>query len=166
MEVGQACRPKSWFDHIPPVHTTIDHAPDGTSIYIVRDIAGARQRHKTYAPDKMIYVIGDQQDMHVAQFFKILGLMDMPFAGTLEHVNFGKIHGMSTRKGEVKFLQDILDLAKEAMLEQMGKNPEKLALIEDPEETADQIGMTCVKIQDMQAKRYAPPPGLAQLADS
>lgn len=60
----------------------------------MRDIAGAIQRYETYKFDKMIYVVGDQQDLHVAQFFKILALMDVPFAGQLEHVNFGKIHGM------------------------------------------------------------------------
>jgi arginyl-tRNA synthetase len=119
----------------------------------LRDIAGAYQRHATYHPDKMIYVIGDQQDLHVAQFFKILSLMDAPFAGCLEHVNFGKVHGMSTRRGEVKFLNEILDMSKEAMLAQMQQNEEKMKQIEDPDHTADQIGMTCVKIQDMQAKR-------------
>ncbi|KAG5734241.1 Arginyl-tRNA synthetase, cytoplasmic, partial [Termitomyces sp. T112] len=75
---------------------------DGATIYIVRDIAGALQRYEDYAFDKMIYVVGDQQDLHVAQFFKILSLMDAPFVDRLEHVNFGKVHGMSTRNGEVK----------------------------------------------------------------
>lgn len=128
---------------------------DGTTIYIVRDIAGAIQRYEKYNFDKMIYVIGDQQDLHVAQFFKILSLMEMPFADKLEHVNFGRVNGMSTRRGEVKFLEDILDAAKEAMMTQMKSNEEKYKLVENPEETCDQIGMTCVKIQDMQSKRWA-----------
>lgn len=127
---------------------------DGTTIYIVRDIAGAIQRYEKYAFDKMIYVIGDQQDMHVAQFFKILSLMKVPFAKRLEHVNFGRVNGMSTRRGEVKFLDEILDTSKEAMMAQMKSNEEKFKLVEDPEETSDQIGMTCVKIQDMQSKRH------------
>lgn len=126
---------------------------DGTTIYIVRDIAGAIQRYEKYKFDKMIYVIGDQQDLHVAQFFKILSLMELPFADKLEHVNFGRVNGMSTRRGEVKFLDEILDMSKEAMMAQMKSNDEKFKLIEDPEETSDQIGMTCVKIQDMQSKR-------------
>jgi len=127
--------------------------PDGTTIYIVRDIAGAIERYQKYKFDKMIYVVGDQQDLHVAQFFKILSLMQEPFAGRLEHVNFGRVNGMSTRKGEVKFLEDILDAAKEAMMTQMQKNEDKYKEIEDPEYTSDQIGMTAVKIQDMQSKR-------------
>ncbi|KAJ3966564.1 arginyl-tRNA synthetase [Lentinula raphanica] len=126
---------------------------DGTTIYILRDIAGARQRYQLYNFDKMIYVIGDQQDLHVSQFFKTLALMDEPFTDKLEHVNFGKIHGMSTRKGQVKFLSDILEASKEAMLEQMKKNEEKMKDVTDPEYTSDEVGMTCVKIQDMSAKR-------------
>ncbi|KAH8109098.1 arginyl-tRNA synthetase [Phellopilus nigrolimitatus] len=114
---------------------------------------GKPVRYEKYAFDKMIYVIGDQQDMHVAQFFKILSLMKVPFADRLEHVNFGRVNGMSTRRGEVKFLDEILDTSKEAMMAQMKSNEEKFRLVEDPEETSDQIGMTCVKIQDMQSKR-------------
>ncbi|KZT05980.1 arginyl-tRNA synthetase [Laetiporus sulphureus 93-53] len=127
--------------------------PDGTTIYIMRDIAGAYQRYEEYKFDKMIYVVGDQQDLHVAQFFKIVSLMRAPFADMVEHVNFGRVNGMSTRKGDVKFLDEILDMAKGAMLSQMQQNAEKLQQIEDPESTADEIGMTCIKIQDMQAKR-------------
>lgn len=126
---------------------------DGTTIYVVRDIAGAIQRYEKYKFDKMIYVIGDQQDLHVAQFFKILSLMEEPFVDTMEHVNFGRVNGMSTRRGEVKFLDEILDMAKEAMMTQMKSNEEKFNAVEDPEHTSDQIGMTCVKIQDMQSKR-------------
>lgn len=119
----------------------------------MRDIAGAIQRYEKYSFDKMIYVVGDQQDLHVAQFFKVLSLMQVPFADSLEHVNFGRVNGMSTRRGEVKFLDEILDMAKEAMMTQMKSNEEKFAQIENPDETSDQIGMTCVKIQDMQSKR-------------
>lgn len=50
----------------------------------------------------MIYVVGDQQDLHFKQFFKILELMGEQFVDRLEHVNFGRVNGMSTRKGEVK----------------------------------------------------------------
>jgi arginyl-tRNA synthetase len=126
---------------------------DGTTIYVMRDVAGAYQRHALYNFNRMLYVIGDQQDLHTAQFFKILSLMGAPFADTLTHVNFGRVNGMKTRTGEVVFLEDILDAAKEAMMNQMRANEEKFAMVEDPERTSDEIGMTCVKVQDMQSKR-------------
>ncbi|KAL0961208.1 hypothetical protein HGRIS_006176 [Hohenbuehelia grisea] len=82
--------------------------------------------------------------------------MGEPCADKLEHINFGKVQGMSTRNGEVKFLEEILDMAKEAMLVQMKSNADKFNNVEDPDFTSDQIGMTCVKVQDMQAKRFVP----------
>ncbi|KAJ7214087.1 arginyl-tRNA synthetase [Mycena pura] len=127
--------------------------PDGTTIYMVRDIAGAIQRYDKYKFDKMIYVVGDEQDLHCAQFFKILELMDAPFVNRLQHINFGKVKGMRTREGNVKFLEEIIDIAKESMLTQMQTNAEKISNVAHPHATSDQIGMTCVKIQDMQAKR-------------
>ncbi|KAG8913904.1 hypothetical protein FRC01_004329, partial [Tulasnella sp. 417] len=41
--------------------------PDGSTIYMVRDIAGAIDRYHKYHFDKMLYVVGDQQDLHFAQ---------------------------------------------------------------------------------------------------
>jgi arginyl-tRNA synthetase len=60
---------------------------------------------------------------------------------------------MSTRKGTAVFLTDIIKEASNVMHEQMAKNAEKYAQIEDPEETSKEIGITAVKVQDMQAKR-------------
>lgn len=46
---------------------------DGTSLYITRDIGAAAERWEKYHFDKMIYVVASQQDLHLAQLFKILG---------------------------------------------------------------------------------------------
>jgi hypothetical protein len=44
----------------------------------------------------MVYVIGDQQDLHQCkQFFNIFGLVQYPCADRFEHINFGKVQGMS-----------------------------------------------------------------------
>jgi arginyl-tRNA synthetase len=101
----------------------------------------------------MIYVVAAQQDLHFKQVFKMLELMGHEWADRLEHVNFGLVAGMSTRKGTVKFLDEILSEAKDSMHEQMAKNEEKYNAIEDPEYTSDVVGQTAVKIQDMQARR-------------
>ncbi|GMF61888.1 unnamed protein product [[Candida] boidinii] len=102
----------------------------------------------------MIYVIASQQDLHTKQFFKILEKMGYSWAkDELVHVNFGMVLGMSTRKGTVVFLDDILEAVKQKMLEIMSKNSEKFKQVEDPEKVADLIGISAVMIQDMQAKR-------------
>lgn len=62
--------------------------------------------------------------------------------------------GMSTRKGTVKFLNDILEEAASTMMEQMQRNQVKYDQILDPVRCADVLGMSAVKIQDMSAKRF------------
>ena len=61
---------------------------------------------------------------------------------------------MSTRKGNVVKLEDILDTAKESMHDIMRKNEQKYAQVADPEGTADIVGKAAIMIQDMSAKRY------------
>jgi arginyl-tRNA synthetase len=101
----------------------------------------------------MIYVISSQQDLHVAQFFKMLKLLEFPWADNLVHVNYGLVQGMSTRRGTVVFLDQIIKEAQSVMHEQMQKNEEKYKAVENPEETSMEIGITGIKIQDMSAKR-------------
>ena len=61
---------------------------------------------------------------------------------------------MSTRRGNVVKLDDMLDTAKESMHDIMRKNQEKYAQVENPELTADIVGKAAIMIQDMSAKRY------------
>ena len=126
---------------------------DGTSIYLTRDIGGAIERYEKYKFDKMIYVVSSQQDQHMSQFLKVLELLGLPWAKSVIHVNYGLVQGMSTRKGTVVFLDQIIKEAGQVMHEQMQKNAEKYAAVEDPENTSLEIGITGVKIQDMAAKR-------------
>ena len=48
---------------------------DGTSIYLTRDIGGVFERSEKYGYDKMIYVIANQQDLHMAQLIQVVRLM-------------------------------------------------------------------------------------------
>lgn len=140
---------------------------DGTTIYLTRDLGGLHDKWEKYKFDKHIYVVQAAQSLHFRQLYKTVELMDEPYAGRLEHISFGElhrlpfetssraglVHGMSTRKGTVVFLDDILEEAKETMHEQMKSNEAKYAQIEDPETTSQIIGTTAVKIQDLMGKR-------------
>ncbi len=129
---------------------------DGSSLYLTRDVGEAVKRHELYHFDKMIYVIASQQDLHVAQLFKILELMGhKEVADKCQHVNFGMVLGMSTRRGTVKFLDDILRDVGEKMHEVMKWNQSKYEQVEDPVQTADTLGITAVMVQDMTGKRLA-----------
>jgi len=126
---------------------------DGSTLYITRDIASAMWRYETYKFEKMIYVVGAQQNLHFQQLFKILEMMGYDWAKKCQHVNFGMVIGMSTRSGTAVFLSDILEESKISMLEVMQKNEEKVKEVEDPEATADIVGVSAVVIQDFNARR-------------
>lgn len=101
----------------------------------------------------MIYVVASQQDLHVAQFIKTLELMGYDWATRLQHINFGMVMGMSTRKGTAVFLEHILEETKENMHNVMKQNEAKYNQVDEPERTADIVGQSAVKIQDMTGKR-------------
>jgi len=75
----------------------------------------------------MFYVVAAQQNFHFQQLFKVLDLMKYDFANKVTHINFGMVKGMSTRKGTVVFLEDILHEAAHHMGEVMKKNEKKYA---------------------------------------
>lgn len=127
---------------------------DGTPLYLTRDIAEIRARYDKYHFDKMIYVVAAQQDLHLAQFFKVTELSGhREIAEKCQHINFGMVRGMSTRKGTVKFLDDILRDVADKMHDVMRKNETKYEQIERPEQVADTLGITAVMVQDMSGKR-------------
>ncbi|CCE63289.1 hypothetical protein TPHA_0E01970 [Tetrapisispora phaffii CBS 4417] len=132
---------------------TIVKKSNGATLYMTRDIGAAMDRYEKYHFDKMIYVVAVQQDLHLAQLFEILKQMGFGWSDRLSHINFGMVQGMSTRKGTVVFLDNILEETKEKMHEVMKKNEVKYAQIQNPEEVADLIGISAVMIQDMQSKR-------------
>jgi arginyl-tRNA synthetase len=127
---------------------------DGTSLYLTRDIGAIRERYEKYNFDKMLYVAAAQQDLHFQQLFKIVNAMGLKeISEKCQHINFGMVLGMSTRKGTVKFLNDILKDVGDYMHEVMRKNEGKYNQVEDPEQTADTLGISAVMVQDMTGKR-------------
>jgi arginyl-tRNA synthetase len=126
---------------------------DGATIYITRDIAAASYRKETYNFDEMYYVVAVQQDHHFKQLFKLLDLMGYSWSKDCHHINFGMVMGMSTRKGNVVFLEDMLEEAKFTMLEVMKKNEKKFFNVQDPEAIADKVGIAAIIIQDFSSRR-------------
>lgn len=127
---------------------------DGTALYLTRDITEMQQRVDKYHFDHMIYVVASAQDLHLKQLFKIIELMGYTeLVKKVQHINFGLVLGMSTRKGTVKFLDDILRDVGDFMHEVMKKNQAKYEQVENPEAVADILGISSVMVQDMSGKR-------------
>ncbi|KAL9066022.1 MAG: hypothetical protein Q9157_007276 [Trypethelium eluteriae] len=127
---------------------------DGTSLYLTRDIGAITERDEKYHFDRMIYVVASQQDLHLAQLFKIVEMMGRKdLADRCQHINFGMVLGMSTRKGTARFLDDILRDVGEKMHDVMKTNQAKYEQVEDPGKTSDTLGISAVMVQDMTGKR-------------
>ncbi|XP_064195998.1 probable arginine--tRNA ligase, mitochondrial isoform X1 [Anguilla rostrata] len=120
---------------------------DGTSLYITRDIAAAIARKEKYAFDEMIYVTDKSQSGHFQQMFQILQAVGYEWAQSCLHVPFGLVQGMKTRQGEVVFLEDVLDEARARMLRNM-KESRTTKDLEDPEDTAQEVGISALIVQD------------------
>ncbi|XP_044277638.1 probable arginine--tRNA ligase, mitochondrial [Varanus komodoensis] len=120
---------------------------DGTSLYLTRDLAAAVDRMDKYNPDTMIYVTDKSQSSHFQQVFQILKLLGYEWTERCQHVPFGKVQGMKTRKGDVVFLEDVLDEARSVVLERTASAKTSKEL-DDPLATAEKIGLAALIIQD------------------
>lgn len=118
---------------------------DGSSLYATRDIAAAIWRKQNYDFYKCLYVVAYQQNLHFRQVFKVLELAGLPWAKDLVHVAYGMVSleegSMSTRKGNVVLLKDVLDKAVEKAQDIItAKNP----LLENKAQVAEQVGVGAV----------------------
>lgn len=118
---------------------------DGASLYATRDLAAAIYRKETYDFYKSLYVVAYQQNLHFRQFFKVLELMGKEWAKDLVHVAYGMVSleegSMSTRKGRVVYLEDVINKCVEKALAIITeKNPS----LENKEETAKTVGVGAV----------------------
>lgn len=128
---------------------------DGATLYHTRDLATAIYRLRTFHPAKILYVVGSDQRLHFQQLFatlRKLGYGDVEYV----HVDFGLIQlpegRMSTRKGRVVFLQDVLaEAVTRARRLVDEKNPE----LPDDEraEVARIVGIGAVKYADLSQNR-------------
>ena len=128
----------------------------GTSIYATRDLASLEDRVKTYDFEKALYVVGNEQQLHFKQIFKVFELMGYEkYAKRCEHIPFGLVvdkngKKIGSRTGNSVVLEDIIneaiDKVKNIILE---KNPE----IENIDETARKIGVGAIIFNDLNNSR-------------
>lgn len=123
---------------------------DGSTLYTTRDIAAAIYRKEHYDFYKNIYVVASQQNLHFKAWIKILELMGYEWANDCIHVPFGMVSleegTLSTRKGRVVFLEDVLNTAIERTKEIIEeRNPN----LPNKEEVAKQVGIGAVVFQEL-----------------
>lgn len=127
---------------------------DGATLYMTRDLAAAVYRKETYDFAKSLYVVGGEQREHFVQMKAVLSLMGFDWADDVEHISFGLItfngKKMSTRKGDVVLLKDVLNDAHDLALKQIQeKNPN----LDNKELVAEQVGAGAVVFHDLMNDR-------------
>lgn len=127
---------------------------NGSSAYITRDIATAENRNIEYGFYKNLYVVASQQNLHFQQLRKILKTMGHDYWQDCIHIPFGlvsmKDKTLSTRRGHVIFLEDVLNKAIEKTKEIMA---DRDADIDNIDETAHIVGIGAVKFQELYNNR-------------
>lgn len=128
---------------------------DGTTLYLTRDLAQMEFFEEHYHPDEMIWVVDVAQSLHFRQRFSTARKMNLTSAKTT-HVEFGRMQfkggGMSTRKGNIVRLTEVLD---EAQARSVSLIEEKGADLTEAEknELAVQMGASSVKYNILHQNR-------------
>ncbi|XP_063224933.1 probable arginine--tRNA ligase, mitochondrial [Bacillus rossius redtenbacheri] len=127
---------------------------DGTTLYLTRDVAAAVRRHSAHGFDRMLYVVDGSQRDHFAALAGVLARLGLPWSHALRHVAFGRVRGMSTRRGGVVFLADILDEARDLMRRRQRQSATtKIDLGDISDDTADVLGISAVIVSDLKQRR-------------
>jgi arginyl-tRNA synthetase len=120
---------------------------DGTTLYLTKDLALAKEKFEKYSVDRSIYVVDVRQSLHFQQAFKILELWGFPQAQDCHHLAYGFITlpegAMSSRLGNVILFMEVVDEAQTRVLEIIAeKNPD--LPMETRTEVARQVGLGAI----------------------
>ncbi len=86
---------------------------DGTSVYMTQDIGTAKLRFQDFPIDKMVYVVGNEQEYHFKVLSILLDRLGFPFGKELVHFSYGMVElpngKMKSREGTVVDADDLMD---------------------------------------------------------
>ncbi|MEM7101793.1 MAG: arginine--tRNA ligase [Bacteroidota bacterium] len=123
---------------------------DGTSVYMTQDLGTARLRFQDFGAEKMVYVVGDEQDYHFKVLFEILKRLGEPYAEGLYHLSYGMVNlptgKMKSREGTVVDADDLIhEVVYEAKSQSLERG-ELLGLEESEKEVIwKDIGLSALK---------------------
>ena len=124
---------------------------DGTSVYMTQDIGTAEQRFADYPIDKMIYVVGNEQNYHFQVLSILLDRLGFKWGKSLVHFSYGMVElpegKMKSREGTVVDADDLMDSMVEAARETSEGREIRLDDFtpEEADEIARIVGMGALK---------------------
>ncbi len=126
---------------------------DGATLYITRDLAAIKYRYETYQAKKILYVVGNEQQLHFKQLNAVKDLLGYPVE--IEHINFGLVlldgKKMSTRGGKTKRLEDVI---KQAISDAKAAISEKNPGLANKDEVAKAVGVGAIIFNDLKNERH------------
>ncbi|MGM9841873.1 MAG: arginine--tRNA ligase [Candidatus Limisoma sp.] len=123
---------------------------DGTSVYMTQDIGTAKLRYQDYPIDKMIYVVGNEQNYHFQVLSLLLDRLGFKWGKDLVHFSYGMVElpegKMKSREGTVVDADDLMD----EMVENAKKTSEELGKLDglsqdEADKIAEIIGLGALK---------------------
>ncbi len=124
---------------------------DGTSVYMTQDIGTAKLRFEDYPIDKMVYVVGNEQEYHFKVLSILLDRLGFPFGKELVHFSYGMVElpngKMKSREGTVvdadELMDKMIDDAREISKDKVNTLPDITPA--EAEEIARKVGMAALK---------------------
>jgi len=142
---------------------------DGTSVYITQDLGLAVSRYNETGFDRMIYVVGHEQEYHFKVLIEILKKLGMDWADRLHHLSYGLVFlpegKMKSREGKVVDADDIMQEVEDLAGEEIKKRTPDITDAE-LSERAKMIGLGALKflllrVTPTQSIRYDPREAIA-----
>ena len=117
---------------------------DGTSIYITQDIGLAISRSRDWPFDRLVYVVGSEQQYHFKVLFSILEKLGFAWAKNLYHLSYGMVNlpegRMKSREGTVVDADDLIDSLRDMALGEI-RDKDRETAVGDPEVTAEKVAL-------------------------
>ena len=121
---------------------------DGTSVYMTQDIGTAKLRYQDYPIDKMIYVVGNEQNYHFQVLSLLLDKLGFKWGKDLIHFSYGMVElpngKMKSREGTVVDADDLMDKMVDDAMAMTSDRLEGMT-IDEKREVARIIGMGALK---------------------
>ena len=130
---------------------------DKASLYFTRDLASLKYRFTKYHPAKILYVVGNEQDVHFKQLFTLSKIIFPNEKTELTHIKFGLVLSeekkkFSTREGEIIPLEQVINQTIEKSLEIIKKKKAQWSLSKQ-KELAQVIAIGALKFNDLKSFR-------------